>query len=74
LGQWCDVEMSAYTLQASTQYAIVLKAPNGDASNTVTWRGNNSNPYSGGTFWYSQDSGVLWTGVNQDMGFEVWGH
>lgn len=73
-GEWKEVTMSAYNLQANTQYAIIITAPDGDASNTARWRGDSSSPtYAGGNylFRYVGDSWSADTGW--DMMFEIWG-
>ena len=72
-GTWQEVSMSAYTLQASTQYAISIKTAAG--STGFNWRCDVSSPsYSGGTRVYSNDSGSTWFSVaGSDHVFEVWG-
>ena len=63
-------------LNANTQYAIVVRAVDGDSDNEIWWTYNDSNPYSGGQYWTSDDSGESWTNEGAgdwDFFFEVWG-
>lgn len=78
-GEWVEIEFDLGTIQdllaASTQYAIVLRAPSGDASNSVVFRGENSGVYyTGGYRCTSSDSGSSWTQYGSlDILFEEWG-
>jgi len=60
------------TLEASTQYAIVVKAPDGDGDNFVYLRNDPSSPtYTGGSVVYSWDSGDNWAiDTSRDYVFE----
>jgi len=73
--EWQTVSMSSVRLLASTQYAIVVRAPDGDTDNTLLWRyDNNDGAYTGGDRNHSADSGASWTiASDDDMLFEVWG-
>lgn len=73
-GLWYEISMSAYTLQAGTQYALVLKVPTGDSANRITWRFDSEGTYAGGTIVFSGDAGGSWTiCALWDAMFEIWG-
>lgn len=73
-GDLYEIDMSAYELQASTKYALVLRATSGDTSNYVRWLQLNPGTYSGGRHSYSVNSGSSWTSDNADQIFEIWGY
>lgn len=62
-GLWYDISFSSSTsLTADTAYAVVFRAISGDASNSLYWRHDSSNPtYSGGSYGSSSNSGSTWT-------------
>jgi hypothetical protein len=72
--EWREVTLgSGYNLSASTKYAIVVRASNGDSSNYLAWRLNISGTYTGGNQECSYDSGVSWwTESVCDHVFEEW--
>lgn len=73
---WREITLGAgYDLDASTQYAIVVRVLGGDASNKIFWEiRSNGAGYTGGTWVYSTNSGSSWTTVsNDDHLFEDWG-
>lgn len=74
-GDWREITLTPYELQASTQYAIIVKALSGDGSNYLRWRRDVSSPtYAGGTHAYTDDSGSSWNVVaTQDCLFEEYG-
>ena len=75
-GEWREISLGAgYSLLASTMYAIVTRATNGDTSNRMYLLVDETSPtYSGGTFAYSLNSGSSWTKVaTVDQLFEEWG-
>jgi hypothetical protein len=75
-GAWYEISLGAgYDLSASTQYAIVIRAPAGNSSNYVRWRGDETSPtYSGGHYWDSSASGSSWEDYGSvDAMFEEWG-
>jgi len=76
VGAWYEITLAEYTLAANTKYAIVCRAPSGDASNDVGWRVDLSSPtYEEGWALYSGNSGVSWTSYyTEDLMFEVWGN
>lgn len=67
-GIWGSISMSSYTLQPATQYALILSA---DSACSV--RADGSAPsYTGGTVWFSADSGATWTeDATTDFMFQV---
>jgi len=75
-GLWYEIALTGYTLSANTKYAIVVRAPNGDESNYVSWRAYSYSPtYDGGNWERSIDSGGTWiTETYSDLMFEVWGN
>jgi len=75
-GAWYEITLgSGYSLSASTQYAIVVRAAGGDASNRGLWRRDGSSAtYSGGILLASADGGSTWTSLaDRDFMFEEWG-
>lgn len=73
-GEWITVNMSAYTLLASTKYAAVLRCQ-GDGTNKLWCRRDGSAPtYTGGNWLYSINSGNTWSAqMGVDGLFEIWG-
>jgi len=75
-GEWYEISLgNGFDLDVGAQYAIVVRAPDGDASNKVSWRADITDPtFTGGTFVSSSDSGVDWSVVSGvDCMFEEWG-
>jgi len=75
-GEWYEISLGdGFDLDIGAQYAIVIKAVDGDASNKVSWRADITSPtYTGGTYCDSSDSGVDWsTYSGVDCMFEEWG-
>lgn len=72
-GLWYPIQLTEYTLNPTTQYAIVVRAIDGNSTNYFAWRINYAGTYSGGTFVYSNDSGAIWDYYDPwDYMFEVW--
>lgn len=75
-GEVIEISMSSYEMQETTQYAIYLKATDGDSSNKIGSKFNyQGNPYSGGT-WIATSSGDGGWGIQSstsDFYFEVYG-
>jgi len=67
--EWVRCTFTAYSLSASTKYAIVLRAPSGDISNYVVWRDASSDVYANGQRVESTNSGDEWTGYDRDFVF-----
>ena len=70
---WMSFHMSAYTLVASTKYAIVVRAGGGDSSNKFDARTVTTGTYSGGNELSSSDSGSIWTANSTDILFDIYG-
>lgn len=73
---WVEfVFASPATLSASTQYAIVASAPNGDQYNYIEWRRDATSPtYTGGRLALSVNSGSSWeTFTDHDFMFQEYG-
>lgn len=59
-------------LTEGTEYAIVLRAPSGDAGNRFSWRGDSTNGYKQGHWVLSSDSGDTWTiDTGEDFVFDT---
>lgn len=72
-GEWYTVGVSSYSLDPSTEYAIVTRAVDGDIDNLVEWRTDTTPSYGGGTEVYSTDSGQSWDSSDADHMFEIMG-
>ena len=74
-GEWREITLGAgYALNASTQYAIVVRLDGGNGSNMLAWRYSSSGSYAGGMWTSSADSGSNWSSnSNKDYMFEDWG-
>lgn len=73
-GNFEEITMSSFELQASTSYGIVVKALSGNGANWIKWRRDGSSPsYAGGTSKFSENSGSTWFDDNSDFMFEVYG-
>lgn len=72
-GAWTQVNLTtAITLDARTQYCIILKAPDGDSSNYVQWKRGAASTLPNGTA-LTSSGGVDWSTQTYDFMFEVWG-
>lgn len=78
IATWCWFNFSSlYELSASTQYAIVCRAPSGNFSlgNYIDWRLDaTASSYAGGRMCASSDNGSTWAGFAFDMAFEEYGY
>ncbi len=75
-GIWYEVSMSSFTLEASTQYALVIRSPDSpNTSNCIFWKFDlSSSTYGGGEYIYSSDAGSSWAiEADRDRMFEIWG-
>jgi hypothetical protein len=75
-GEWKEIIFDTQTLLlASTMYAIVIRAIDGDDNNNLRWRDDNSSPtYLLGWYLTSASSGARWDRWREtDMMFEEWG-
>lgn len=72
LGNWHTIDLTPYTLSATTEYAVVLRHTTGDVANAVGARDNNAgSTYAGGAYCTSNNSGSTWTVGGTDLGFVV---
>jgi len=71
-----EISVTEYLLSANTKYAIVVRVPDGNSSNCIYWRNDQSSPtYAGGNWEDSTNSGSSWTANTAwDGWFEVWGN
>ena len=69
---WYEINLTEYTLSASTKYAIVARVVNWAE---IYWLKDNSSPtYDGGNAEVSSNSGSTWSSTtDSDHMFEVWG-
>jgi len=69
-GKWGRISVSTFTLQPSTEYALVIS---GDSFEPVAPRADGSSPsYSGGNVFWSNDSGDTWTSdTTTDLMFQI---
>ena len=59
-GEWITIPLTAYELQASTQYAVILKALDGDWNKAISWGiSYGSGAYGGGNECITED-GTNW--------------
>ena len=74
-GEWREITLGNYNLDASTKYAIVVRVLGGDGSNRIYWRIDETSPsYTDGNFESSTNSGSSWsTNSGYDCMFEDWG-
>lgn len=76
IGTWRKITFTSQAAQeVGVQYAVIVRALNGDASNSVSIRNDNSSPtYPRGAHVVTYDSGETWSiGANRDLMFEEWG-
>lgn len=75
-GDWYEIPLgNGFNLDIGAQYAIIVRAPDGDTDNKLSWRADIADAtYSGGTYCSSSDSGTDWsTYSGVDCMFEEWG-
>ena len=74
-GNWREIEMTAYTLEAGETYAIVCYGTGTSNANCIHWRQDASGPtYAGGSKYASTNGGVTWSATaGTDFMFEVYG-
>lgn len=73
--EWREITLTPYPLSASTKYAIVVRAPDGNYNNDIAWRIDDDDPtYEGGSEAYSSNSGDTWVlDESLDFIFEEYG-
>lgn len=74
-GVWYSFDLTPYSLEASTMYAIVVRAVAGDATHSAWWRSDSSaGAEANGQEETSDNAGTTWTGdADDDFMFEIWG-
>jgi len=78
-GVWINTTVNAsQILDASTQYALIMRTTAGDGANYILWRVDDSSAtYTGGTRYRSDDNGITWgeenAGASNDAMFEIFG-
>ena len=71
---WYTITMSAGTLEAGQQYALVAKDGLTSAGNYVIWLADAGGGYAGGNMWSSTDTGATWTDdAPKDFLFQIEG-
>ena len=70
-----DVSLDASSVEASTQYAVIVRCEGTNAANTIHWRSDASaGAEANGQEETSANSGATWTGdADDDFMFEIWG-
>lgn len=69
---WETIDIGDCSLNATTEYALVIRATGGDASNYIYWRQDSSGAYADGQSAESTDSGGTWAAnTGRDMLFVV---
>lgn len=68
-------EIDETVLEASQQYAIVIRAVAGDASNYINWGLDSGGGLADAVYGYSSNGGLSWiSGTPSDALFEIWGN
>lgn len=75
---WCEIELtfvsSSNSIEADTDYALVLKAPSGTAANYVEWGVDAGGGLANAESSHSVDGGISWTtDAPEDALFQVFG-
>lgn len=71
---WIDITMSATTITAGTEYAIVLSAPSTTGSMTFDPTQSGTGTYADGVCFDSDDSGANWYANSGDIWFKEYGN
>jgi hypothetical protein len=75
-GLWYNFTDTPVELLATTQYSIVVSAAGSGLSAATMWMGGYPGNYTGGSSWYSTNSGVNWTSYSGgvvDQTFKICG-
>jgi len=67
-GEWREISLTSYELEAGTTYAIVARSQGTGLSDSAGWRLDTTGGYTGGTDVTSSNSGSTWT-VNSAYDF-----
>ena len=71
---WIEFDFGAgTTLAAGTKYVIIVRAPDGDSDNSVTWNFWTDPLYGDGERGYSSDGGENWGVTTGDCSFQCYG-
>lgn len=71
---WYDFDIPDITLDASSKYAIVVRATAGTATDYMLWQKDSSGGIDNAVGSHSQNSGITWTTDSPaDYLFEIWG-
>ena len=73
---WVKIDLTETSLEATTEYAIVIRAVAGDTDNDIQWREDDAGGLADAGAYTSTNSGVSWTieAGGADYLFEVWGY
>ena len=75
-GVWYGIDVTPVSLEAATQYAVVVRNPSGTGTTVdANWRMDGSaGTYADGSEWASTNSGISWVeDTDDDFMFEIWG-
>jgi len=72
-GAWYSFSFTPLNLDPSSEYAIVIRAPYGDNTNSIHWRYKSNGVLANSQRAHSHDAGINWTPDNGVFMFEVWG-
>lgn len=71
---WREIDVTDISINASTQYAIIVSAENGDNANYVQWHLDSGGGLANAVASHSTDAGISWTSdTPADALFEIWG-
>lgn len=71
-GAWYRINMSSYSLQPGTTYALIVQSTNSTYGNSTNWTTTSSGAYSGGKALYYNNAGTTWVNQTTDTMFEVY--
>lgn len=73
---WVQFEFTEAGLEGNQQYAVIIRALQGDASNHIHWQYHNGSVLANAQFGDSFDGSVSWSAASPvgDALFEVWGN
>lgn len=71
---WVEFEVPEFSMEGDTEYAIVVRALDGDDSNDVQWKINDAGGYSTGLYGTTADGGITWSTTADDAIFMIYGN